>query len=127
MLVVYGNYGLKPLFPLQRLYHPLLRRGIGLGVAHVRGGGEYGPQGWKSARGNNKEVSATDLIALSRSLHPTPIVIRAQSAGGLVALRALSATPELFRGAVLIAPVLDHGRSLSDPRIAGQQENDRFE
>jgi oligopeptidase B len=123
VLMAYGSYGL----PLNASFSPrtlsLLKAGVGLAIAHVRGGGELGAAWHAAGRAENKERAVEDFIAVARELSargyasPRSLVAEGRSAGGWLAAAAAQARPELFRALVLDAPVLDLESSVLSPTL----------
>ncbi len=109
----YGAYGLCA----DEMFGPatavLLDRGFVLAVAHVRGGGELGPEWHKAGRGRRKENSFRDFLSCARELtrlgyvHPQKLAARGGSAGGLLVAAAMNAAPEAFRAVVASVPFVD--------------------
>lgn len=113
LLQVYGAYGSNDDLRFRSEYVPLLRRGVQIAVAHVRGGGFLGPEWHWTGAGEHKHRSVEDLIAVAHDLvaqgfsQPTGIVLHGRSAGALVVASAIMQEPTLASGAVLEAPFLD--------------------
>ncbi|GLC36548.1 hypothetical protein PLESTM_000458800 [Pleodorina starrii] len=130
LLRVYGAYGRDPPLDFQPALLPLLRRGVGVAVAHVRGGGQLGPAWYEAGRGGGRKAnSALDLLAAARHLvaegvtAPGLMCLEAESAGGWAAGPALNAAgSSLFRAAVLTVPTLDVVTSLLDDPSYGPYE-----
>ena len=105
-------------------YLPLLERGWVLALAHVRGGGELGPEWHQAGATSVKHRSASDLIDAVRALHaqgissPAATTAVAESAGGLALGGALNLAPDLFAAAVLRAPFVDPTTAMIDPALA---------
>ncbi len=85
---MYGAYGRDPLLDYQPALQPLLRRGVAVAVAHVRGGGCLGPAWYEAGRGHGaKARSHEDLLAAARQLvaagvtRPELMCLEAESAG----------------------------------------------
>ena len=120
---VYGAYG-APLHAEFRAEHlPLLERGWTLALAHVRGGGELGPQWHHAARLHHKQRSATDLVAVLRALHqwgysrPGRTAAHADSAGGLALGGMLNMRPQLVHAAILRSAFLDPSTAMLRPEL----------
>ncbi|WSQ10867.1 prolyl oligopeptidase family serine peptidase [Streptomyces sp. NBC_01231] len=121
VLFAYGAYGM----PVDPAYSPfrnsLLSRGMAFAIAHVRGGGDLGPQWHEAARGVHKHRAVEDYLACARLLldqgrtSPGALAARARSAGAAIVGAALNRSPELFAAAVFEAPFLDCLATLSDP------------
>lgn len=101
----------------------LLDRGVLVAMAHVRGGGDLGPEWHDAGRLGEKENSFADFIACADYLvedgYTAPGLIAAwgASAGGLLAAVAIQRRPELFASAVLEVPFLDVLNTLLDPGL----------
>lgn len=98
----------------------LLRRGVVLVHAFVRGGGELGRSWWLNGRMEKKVNSFTDFIDVGEHLGATivdakRIVIRGRSAGGLLVGAALSLRPDLWAGVIAEVPFVDPITTMSDP------------
>jgi oligopeptidase B len=113
LLAGYGAYGLPyPVtFASSRL--SLLERGLGVAIAHVRGGGELGKRWHDAGRMLNKRNSFTDFIAAAEFLaaqgytSAEGLVIEGGSAGGLLIGTVLNIRPEVCGAAVLRVPFVD--------------------
>jgi oligopeptidase B len=113
LLTGYGAYGFPypAAFSSNRL--SLLDRGVGVAIAHVRGGGELGKRWHDAGRMLAKRNTFTDLIAVAESLiaggytAADRLVIEGGSAGGLLIGAVLNARPELWAAAVLRVPFVD--------------------
>jgi prolyl oligopeptidase len=98
----YGAYAINmdPYFDPRTL--TWLERGGVLAVAHVRGGGEYGPEWHESGMGKNKPNTWRDFIACAEFLvkkkytSPAKLGGEAGSAGGILIGRAFTERPDLF-------------------------------
>ncbi len=113
LLAGYGAYGLPyPVtFSSNRL--SLLDRGVGIAIAHVRGGGELGKRWHDAGRMLNKRNTFTDFVAAAEFLvkegytaHDR-LVIEGGSAGGLLVGAVLNMRPDLCGAAVLRVPFVD--------------------
>lgn len=91
----------------------LLEMGISCAIAHVRGGGERGPEWHQAARKTAKQTSVDDFVTSAKWLINRNIVdtghlaIVGQSYGGLLTLCSLVQQPRLFRCAVALGPLAD--------------------
>jgi prolyl oligopeptidase len=102
----YGSYGsaYTPFFAGRNL--ALVDAGAIVGVANVRGGGEYGREWHKAGQLENKPNTWRDLIAVCEELcatkvtSPQHLAIGGRSAGGITVGRAMTERPDLF-GAVI--------------------------
>jgi oligopeptidase B len=123
LLAGYGAYGIPyPVtFSSNRL--SLLDRGVTVGIAHVRGGGELGKRWHDDGRMLNKRNSFTDFIAAADALvargytAADRLVIEGGSAGGLLIGAVLNTRPDLCRGAVLRVPFVDVINTMLDESL----------
>ena len=112
LVLVYGAYGT----PLRAHYSPswklLLESGIGLALAHVRGGGEFGDAWHRAGAGQNKHRSSEDLIDVAQALIQRSITSTSQlgawarSAGALTLASAIARAPTLFKAVILVVPFI---------------------
>ncbi|MCU6306579.1 prolyl oligopeptidase family serine peptidase [Enterobacter quasiroggenkampii] len=115
-LTAYGAYGVStfPSFDLTRLLW--LEQGGILAIAHVRGGGEMGPDWHEAGRADKKENSITDFIRCaeylidSRYTSPSKLAIGGESAGGIIVGMAMTRRPELFSAVAIDAGMLNTSR-----------------
>jgi prolyl oligopeptidase len=106
LLTGYGGYDISvtPDFALKR--KTLLEHGFVLGIANLRGGGEYGETWHKAGNLTKKQNVFDDFAACARYLidhkytNPAKLAIEGGSNGGLLMGAALTQHPELF-GAVV--------------------------
>ncbi|MEQ9440986.1 MAG: prolyl oligopeptidase family serine peptidase [Cyclobacteriaceae bacterium] len=116
ILEAYGAYGisLDPLLQVESLLW--LDQGGILAKAHVRGGGENGPQWHTDGRKKTKPNSWKDLIACAQFLiqekytTADQLGVMGASAGGIAVGMALNEAPELFGAAVLSYPLVNPAR-----------------
>lgn len=119
----YGAYGdpLEPFFSNASL--SLLERGVVLGFAHVRGGGEYGDAWHEGGMLATKQNTFSDFIACAEFLieshvtTPEKLVITGASAGGLLMGAVLNQRPELFHAALVEVPFVDVINTMSDASL----------
>lgn len=123
LLYGYGSYG----YPYDPSFRPswfsLLDRGLIIGIAHVRGGGEYGRQ-WKLDGKLDKKMNTfTDFIACAEHLiaksytTSKQLVIEGRSAGGLLMGAVMNMRPDLFRAVVAGVPFVDVVNTMLDETI----------
>lgn len=121
VLDVYGAYGHCTDPGLDPARVELLDRGVRVAIAHVRGGGELGPDWHAAAQGVAKERTFTDFLDCARHLvhagwtTPDGLVARGASAGGLVVAVAAAREPLLFAGIAALVPFVDPLSALLDP------------
>lgn len=91
----------------------LLEKGGVFALPSLRGGGEYGKDWHEAGRGSHKQNSIDDFIAAAQFLigeqYTTSgkLAIMGGSNGGLLVGAAMAQRPDLFRVAILQAPLLD--------------------
>ncbi len=121
LLTGYGGYGLsyKAWFQPGRLLW--LERGFVMGVANIRGGGEYGDAWHQAGRLLAKQNCFDDFAACARHLVTTGITtvdrlaIIGGSNGGLLMGAVLTQHPDVARAVVAEVPVLDMLHVENDP------------
>lgn len=112
-LTAYGAYGQStwPYFDATRLYW--LQQGGIVAIAHIRGGGERGPDWHKAGMGVNKVNSINDFIDTAKYLitqnytRSDKLVAVGQSAGGIVVGMAIVEQPDLFAAAAIDVGILN--------------------
>lgn len=119
----YGAYGISYPVSFSTTRLSLLDRGIGVAIAHVRGGGELG-KGWHDAgRMAAKATTFTDFLAVLGHLVETgrstrdQLVIEGGSAGGLLIGAVLNRDPRCCRAAILQVPFVDVLNTMRDPGL----------
>lgn len=109
----YGGYNAPwvPQFP--GAMAAFVASGGSLVHAHLRGGGEFGRDGWEQGRLTNKQngyddlyAVAEDLIAHKRATSQT-LAVTGGSNGGLMSGVAVTQRPDLWKAAVPRVPLLD--------------------
>ena len=123
VLAGYGAYGFPyPVaFSSNRL--SLLERGIGVAVAHIRGGGDLGKRWHDAGRMMAKRNSFSDFIAVSDFLVAEGyvardrLVIEGGSAGGLLIGAVLNMRPDVCGAAVLRVPFVDVINTMLDESL----------
>ena len=119
----YGSYEMSqdPGFSVARL--SLLDRGMILGIAHVRGGGEMGRHWYEDGKTLTKKNTFTDFVDCARHLvetgvtTPDRMVATGGSAGGLLIGAVANLAPELFAGILANVPFVDPLTSILDPTL----------
>lgn len=127
LMHVYGAARL----PFEPKYDPALiafvEAGGIVGVAHVRGGGEYGRRWSEAAFGDKKPVSYRDLIDCCEEVirqgwtAPERLVITGASGAGMVLGMALTERPDLFAAVIPEVAVLNMLRFEFTPNGRGSQ------
>jgi oligopeptidase B len=123
LLYGYGSYGtsVDPDFQPTRL--SLLDRGMIYGIAHVRGGGEFGRAWYDAGRMQNKPNTFSDFIACAEYLEkngytaPDKLAIQGASAGGLLIGAVVNQRPDLFKAAIAEVPWVDVLADMSDRSV----------
>jgi oligopeptidase B len=123
LLAGYGAYGIPYPVTFSSSRLSLLDRGLTVGIAHVRGGGELGKRWHDEGRMLNKRNTFTDFIAAGEALAargytaPDRLVIEGGSAGGLLIGAVLNLRPDLARGAVMRVPFVDVINTMLDESL----------
>ncbi|RDH43499.1 S9 family peptidase [Zooshikella ganghwensis] len=123
LLQVYGAYGhsLDPEFSISRLN--LLDRGMLIGFAHVRGGGDCGEHWYRQGKQQHKLNTFTDFMLCvehlfkARYTDPQQLMIVGRSAGGMVIGYALNNAPQYFKGAIMDVPFVDCLNTMLDESL----------
>jgi oligopeptidase B len=113
LLIGYGSYGIncEPIFQSQRL--SLLDRGVGIAIAHVRGGGELGRRWYEDGKLLKKMNTFTDFIDCAEHLirsgycAPNRLAITGGSAGGMLVGAVANMRPDLFQAVLAQVPFVD--------------------
>ncbi len=113
LLTGYGGYdiSLAPGYP--RPLVPLLRRGVVLAEANLRGGGEFGEAWHEQGKLTKKQNVFDDFAACARYLvarkytNPAKLAIIGGSNGGLLMGAAFTQHPELFHAVVSMVGIYD--------------------
>jgi oligopeptidase B len=129
LLQGYGAYGATYDAEFSRSDLALLERGVGIAIAHVRGGGELGREWYEQGKFLHKKNTFTDFIACAESLvdrgiaDPERLAIEGGSAGGLLVGAVTNMRPDLFRAVVADVPFVDVINTMLDaslPLTAGE-------
>jgi oligopeptidase B len=123
LLQGYGSYGLSydPAFSSSAV--SLLDRGIAIGIAHVRGGGDLGRHWKEEGKLAKKENTFRDFVACMSHLieegytRPELLLIGGRSAGGLLVAAVSNLRPDLFVAAIAGVPFVDVINTLLDPSL----------
>lgn len=98
-----------------------VRSGGALAIAHVRGGGEFGPDWWRAGQLGRKQNGFDDLYAVAEDLvargvtEPARLAVYGTSSGGTLAAVVAVKRPDLFRAAVPQVPLTDQFALVRDP------------
>jgi len=123
VLAGYGAYGFP--YPVNFSSHrlSLLDRGIGVAVAHIRGGGDLGKRWHDAGRMLAKRNTFTDFIAAADHLVAEGyaarerLVIEGGSAGGLLIGAVLNLRPDVAGAAILRVPFVDVINTMLDESL----------
>ena len=120
-VIGYGSYGIS----LQPSFNPTwiawLERGGIVGVAHVRGGGEYGLEWYHGGYKLTKQHTIDDFLACAQYMidtkYTTSMLLSGEgtSAGGILIGGAITQRPELFSAALIRVGVSDSLRAELTP------------
>ena len=131
LLIGYGSYGWSYPVTFSSLRLSLLDRGVAIGIAHVRGGGEMGKAWHDQGRMMHKMRSFTDFIDCAEVLiaqrytSPQHLIIEGGSAGGLLMGAVTNMRPALFKAVVSHVPFVDVLNTMLDaslPLTVGEYE-----
>jgi oligopeptidase B len=123
LLTGYGAYGIPYPVTFSSSRLSLLDRGMTVGIAHVRGGGELGKRWHDEGRMLNKRNTFTDFVACADALVAAGytasdrLVIEGGSAGGLLIGAVLNMRPDLAHGALLRVPFVDVINTMLDESL----------
>ena len=129
------NVALLPGWPLPVL-SAWVQSGGALVIAHVRGGGEFGPDWWRDGRLARRQNGFDDLYAVATDLvargltTPAQLAVFGTSSGGTLAAVAAVQRPDLFRAAVPQIPITDQFALVRDPithMIASLEDGDPYD
>lgn len=113
ILTAYGGFGraMLPKFGIFTSY--MMERGCIFALANIRGGSEFGVQWEEAGKRRNRQNSFDDFIAAAEWLiangytTPDKLAIFGGCNSGLLVGAAVTQRPELYRVAMLMAPLLD--------------------
>ncbi len=123
LLNVYGAYGAPNHILFDRSRFSLVDRGVTVAIAHVRGGGDLGPDWHKAGRGRRKGNTVNDLFDIVEYLVDRgwtasgKILLYGASAGGVIVGAALNRCPGLFAAAYMNAPFVDVLNTMCDKTL----------
>jgi oligopeptidase B len=123
LLYGYGSYGYPSDPGFHYRYLALLKRGIILAFAHVRGGGEYGKEWYHAGKLRNKMNTFTDFIACAEYLVAEGFTSKERlcawggSAGGLLMGAVANLRPDLFKCILATVPFVDVINTMLDESI----------
>ncbi len=119
----YGSYGIPNSVTFSSNDLSLLDRGVIVGTAHIRGGGELGKPWHDAGRMKNKKNTFTDFIAAAEHLIAEKytsrdrLAIQGGSAGGLLMGAVTNMRPDLFKAVVSKVPFVDVINTMSDASL----------
>ncbi|MFB3903460.1 MAG: S9 family peptidase [Acidobacteriota bacterium] len=123
LLEGYGSYGYPNAVTFSSNDLSLLDRGVVLGTAHIRGGGEMGKSWHDQGRMKNKLNTFTDFIACAEHLIQQKYTSRDRltivggSAGGLLMGAVTNLRPDLFKIVISHVPFVDVINTMSDTTL----------
>lgn len=123
MLYGDGAYGASIDPVLQHEALTLADRGVVIAIAHVRGGGELGPDWHRQGRHLHKDNSFDDFVACAEHLvatgwtSPDRLGAVGTGAGGLLVAVAANRAPHLFRAVLAGTPLVDPLETLLDKDV----------
>src|SRR5207248_3397004 len=123
VLAGYGAYGFPYPASFSSARLSLLERGVGVAIAHVRGGGDLGKRWHDAGRMMHKRNTFTDFIAAADFLvaegyaNRETLVIEGGSAGGLLIGAVLNMRPDVCGAAVLRVPFVDVINTMLDESL----------
>lgn len=123
LLYGFGAFGISGEPRLRPEFRAVADRGVVLAIAHVRGGGEMGPQWHRQGRGLRKQNSFTDFVACADHLVDTGwaaadrIGAFGDGAGALMVAGAVNQAPDRFRAILAGMPLVDPLETLLDPNV----------
>lgn len=114
---VYGGFGVSLTPQYQEIITQFwLNHGYSFILAHVRGGGELGPDWHHAAQREHKQRSIDDLLAIVQDAQQRCLVsqnatiLQGGSNGGFIVAAAIAQQPDLFAAAVCEVPLSDMER-----------------
>jgi oligopeptidase B len=123
LLTGYGAYGIPYPVTFSSSRLSLLDRGVTVGIAHVRGGGDLGKRWHDAGRMLNKRNTFTDFVACAEAVvaqgytAADRLVIEGGSAGGLLIGAVLNLAPAVAHGALLRVPFVDVINTMLDESL----------
>ncbi len=122
-LTAYGAYGSSIPACFSSSILSLVDRGFVYAIAHVRGGQEKGRAWYDGARGNAKQNTFDDVVAVAHRLigdqftGTGKIVLSGGSAGGLMAGAVINQCEHLWAGVIADVPFVDVVNTLIDDSL----------
>lgn len=117
----YGAYGSNNPASFSSTRVSLLNRGVGVAIAHVRGGADKGRAWYEDGKLLHKKNTFSDFIAVGDALREqgiaSKLAIYGGSAGGLLIGAVVNERPELFDVAVADVPFVDVLNTMLDETL----------
>jgi prolyl oligopeptidase len=116
----YGGYA-AAMVPGWTQFATWIRNGGVLALAHLRGGGEFGPDWWHQGRLKHKQNSYNDVHAIAEDLirsgatTPQQLGVHGGSNGGTMAAAAAVQRPDLYQATAPQVPHTDMLARVRDP------------
>ena len=113
LLYGYGGFGISIVPYFNKNIIPFLENGGIYAIANIRGGGEFGEKWHRDGAGNKKQKSFDDFVSVAewliknRYTNYDKIAAMGWSNGGLLVGAIITQKPNLFKVAIIGAPVLD--------------------
>ncbi|ASK66057.1 protease [Brachybacterium avium] len=123
LLYGHGAFGVSNEPKLRPELRAVADRGVVLAIAHVRGGGEMGPNWHLQGRGVRKPNSFADFLACADHLVDTGwaaadrIGAFGDGAGALLVAGTMNLAPDRFRAILAGMPLVDPLETLLDPNV----------
>jgi oligopeptidase B len=119
----YGAYGSNYDPEFSSLKVSLMSRGVVVGIAHVRGGGDLGRTWYETGKFLHKKNTFEDFVAVGQGLvdqgwaAPERMACFGGSAGGLLVGASMNLRPGLFHAAVAQVPFVDSLNTMLDASL----------
>ena len=119
----YGSYGISNDVDFSSNRLSLLDRGVVVGIAHIRGGGELGKEWHDQGKMMVKRNTFTDFIASAEHLinekytSKDKLIIMGGSAGGLLMGAVTNMRPDLFKAVISYVPFVDVMNTMLDASL----------
>jgi len=113
IMTSYGGFGVPAVPRFSVFVSIMLELGFAFALPHVRGGGDKGKAWHEAGSGKNRQKAIDDFCAAAKWLidtgiaEPGKLAAFGGSNSGLLVAAAMTQRPELFRGVLCIAPLLD--------------------
>jgi len=123
LLFGYGSYGSSYDVSFMPSWLPMMERGLVVGIAHVRGGGELGRKWKNDGKFEKKPNTFTDFVDCAEHLiaekytSAARLAISGRSAGGLLMGAVVNMRPDLFAAVVAGVPFVDVINTMLDETI----------